>query len=352
MDEFSINQKVINADIDAVCTIERRPRGRGFEYFDKKGAKVFSREMINRFRAINVPPMWSDVRISEDDCSHVQAYGFDVKARKQYIYHPIWTEQRQADKFAQLSNFASLLPSIRIRYQKDVQQKDWTIEKVCALATAILDETGVRIGNKSYSESNQTYGLSTLRTRHIKTTKNGIAFRFIGKHKQQRNILIEDTQIARLILDCAEQPGYSIFRYQADQKWHDLVSDDINHYIKTIAGQEYSSKFFRTWVGTRLAISNAMDSAKVCAQNKRKRFKSTLIKCVSTRLGNTPAVCEKYYIHPKILNELVKLHKSNKLDDWYNKSVLKIKQTSRSDKKQVVFDVDEELALGMLVDKS
>lgn len=295
-------------DIEKFCVINRKRRGRGFEYFDPLGNKIAQKSLIKRFRDLGIPPMWANVGISQDSDSHVQAIGYDKKGRKQYIYHPVWQRQQQQEKFNSLAEFAKELPAIRQRYRTDCDEQTWSLRYVTAIATWILDESGIRIGNKAYTEQNDTYGLTTLRRRHINTSAEDVQIEFVGKHNKPRSITIEDDELASLVQTCSEQPGYSLLRYQHKGRWTDVCSDDVNSYIKTISNDRFSSKFFRTWTANRLAV-NFFDECNLAVNmHPRKKFKSTLVKMVAKQLGNTPAICEAYYIHPNLLKALVDLH--------------------------------------------
>lgn len=294
---------------EEVCTIKRHRRGRGFEYFDKTKTKVNDRQTLRHFQNLAIPPMWAEVRISHNLNSHVQAFGMDKKGRRQYIYHSEWQLQRQQSKFRKLQQFSRDLPSIRRQYLLDIEKGDWGIRHVSAIAARILDTTGMRIGNTAYTEQNHTYGLSTIRERHINRSSGAINFDFQGKHNKRRLVSVDDPELVHLIETCSEKPGYSLLRYQVGRQWIDISSDDINDYIRSISTHHYSSKFFRTWVATRLAVEMFDSSAQLVNDHPRRRFKSTLIKKVAKVMGNTPSVCEAYYIHPDVLSHLLAMFK-------------------------------------------
>ncbi|MBT0586687.1 DNA topoisomerase IB [Alteromonas oceanisediminis] len=301
-----------NVEIDEVCRITRRPRGRGFEYFDRSGKKIRCRRTLKRIKGLTIPPMWQRVGISELHDSHVQAVGCDAKTRRQYIYHPDWLRQRQLAKFKRLATFASGLPDFRARFYKDAKQQDWNEKKVCAIATSVLDQTGMRIGNQYYTQQNDTYGLTTLRRKHMDVQDGDIFLHYRGKHNQSRDVRLDDDALVKLIIQSAEQPGYSLFRFKRRGKWLDISSDDVNDYIRSVTGDDFSAKDFRTWAGTRLAIALAHDCQQVVKDNPRKNFRATLVKRVAGALGNTPKICEEYYIHPDVLKGIVeKDHQGN-----------------------------------------
>lgn len=287
---------------DEHFTIVRKKYGRGFQYFSLDGEKMTCKQQLSRIKKLVIPPMWQDVRVCELPVGHIQATGFDLKQRKQYIYHDLWHQQRQAQKFAKIITFASQLPTIRAHCLQDLQQPKWSKHKVLALLVLILDETGIRIGNSRYTERNQSYGLTTLRRKHLRMEKDGISFEFIGKSSKTRHIEIDDERLAKLITKSSQQPGYTLFRFQdEEQKWQDVDSDDVNEYIQNIIGNEYSCKDFRTWTGTRLAYELLPESLAEKQQYPRKKLENILINKVAKQLGNTPSVCKTYYIHPTLL---------------------------------------------------
>lgn len=330
--------------VDAICTITRLKRGRGFEYFYCSGRKLRCKRTLKQIRLLTVPPMWNDVRISECRTSDVQAVGFDAKGRKQYIYHPNWHKRRQAEKFERLLTFAKSLPKIRDQYERDISLDDWSFQHVCAIATYVLDSTGIRVGSQGYTKQNETYGLTTLRRRHLKTDNNLARLQFIGKHNKERSIDINDDTLSELINRCAELPGYSLFRYKQQGTWQDLSSDELNEYIQNISESIFSSKYFRTWKGTRLAVEYALECDASASEHTRKKFKSTLVKAVASDLGNTPSVCETYYIHPLVLETLVKFHNKKRLPSFFCEAKKQMQQApERKSMEQV-----ELIAIGII----
>ncbi|MFW8592060.1 DNA topoisomerase IB [Glaciecola sp. 2405UD65-10] len=318
--------------------VTRRKRGRGFEYCLLDGAKISETNVLKRFKTLVIPPMWQEVRISLCEQSKVQAFGYDQRQRKQYIYHQQWEELRQAEKFARLAEFGKHLVDLRKAYVTDLERAQWDLQKTTALALLLLDRTGIRIGNKSYSTQNGTIGLTTLRRKHLEEDESELAFSFTGKHGKQRHIDISDPQAGKLISESASKPGYPLFRYRIGSHWEDLLSDDVNTRLRELLDFEASAKDFRTWTGTRLAMQYAHQASVKANSNKRRKFTACLVKLVAQDLGNTPAVCEKYYIHPKVLSHLQKQYKKSgdcsafeSSDNWLNtqlspceKAVLKV----------------------------
>ena len=284
--------------------VTRRKRGRGFQYLLTDNEKVTEQTLLKRFRGLVIPPMWQDVRISLCELSKVQAFGYDQRQRKQYIYHQQWEAQQQAEKFARLKQFARVLPQIRKTYVKHLNHEKWDLQRSCALAVMLLDRTGIRIGNRAYQQKNGTVGLTTLRRKHMEQEGEELAFHFTGKHGKTRHIDISDPTASQLICDSAARPGYPVLRYKQGGQWKDLLSDDVNEYLHSLTEMAVSAKDFRTWTGTRLAVQQAHEAAALVAEHPRRKFTATLVKLVAETLGNTPAVCEKYYIHPKVLTAL------------------------------------------------
>ncbi len=289
---------------DSSLEIERKRSGRGFAYFDSSGDKITSKALLERLKKIVIPPMWSEVKICKFDDGHIQATGRDAKGRKQYIYHSEWERQQQEKKFASLLSFGEKLPKIRKQCEKDLDQDKWNREKVTALVVSLLDEYGVRIGNNYYKENNETYGLTTLRRKHLTQNGKTLILNYKGKSGKNRSVTIEDKSLSQYIHESAELPGYEIFRYKdEDNKSQTVDSSEVNEYITKYLGEEYSSKDFRTWAGTRLAVEFYWEAVEL-KKNSRKKVDNILIRLVADELGNTPSVCKTYYIHPKIIDHI------------------------------------------------
>jgi DNA topoisomerase-1 len=310
--------------------ITRRRHARGFSYYSEDGQKVTDKRELERIKKLVIPPMWEEVEICLDPKGKVQATGRDLKGRKQYIYHPTWEQQRQAEKFQRLTSFAKKLPIFRKKCQKLVEQNGYAREKILALMVLILDDTGMRIGNNSYTSQNGTYGLSNLRQKHLDAKKKELVFQYQGKSKKQRKVLIDDPDLVKFIKRSAEQPGYEIFRYKDDDgQWNNVDSDELNEFIHNDMGEDFSSKFFRTWVACRLTVELYPEAKAISEKSKRKKLAPTLVKLVAKELGNTPAVCREYYIHPTLLDQVESASLPtldfNKLNDVEtDKTVLKL----------------------------
>jgi DNA topoisomerase I len=289
---------------ESLC-LRRKKSGRGFIYVDESGEKLTSKKELKRISGLVIPPMWTDVTVCKFENGHIQATGRDLKGRKQYIYHAEWERLRQDEKFNRMAVFGKKLPKLRKRVGRDLRKKKWVREKVLALMVEILDETGIRIGNKFYEKTNQTYGLSTLRRRHLHVSGKNLTLKYRGKSKKEREISIEDQNLARYIKNVAELPGYELFKYQDESgRSQSLDSQDVQEYVKSIIGSEFSCKDFRTWVGSRLAIELLPVAREIQASSPRKKLEPTLIKLISKELGNTPSICKGYYVHPLILTKM------------------------------------------------
>lgn len=284
----------------------RRRCGRGFIYCRADGTRIAEAAIIERLRCIGIPPAWEEVWICPEPDGHLLATGRDEKGRKQYIYHPDWMAYNQATKFQKMIRFAEQLPHIRRQLAQDLRRRQWDRARVLALAVSILDECGMRIGNQQYADANGTYGLTTLRRKHVEVTRDGIHFSYKGKSGQYREVDVADRKLARLVKDLADMRGYELFRYRdADGKFHNIESHDVNEYIRAIAGEEFSSKDFRTWAATTAAVEFYEQARADLAENPRLKMETALVRRVAKHLGNTLSVCRKYYIHPLILEAAV-----------------------------------------------
>ncbi|MBK6265477.1 DNA topoisomerase IB [Marivirga sp. S37H4] len=290
---------------DSSLVIERKRRGRGFAYFDASGKKISSPEQLRRLKKIVIPPMWSEVKICELDEGHIQAIGRDAKGRKQYIYHSEWERRQQEMKFSRMIEFGKLLPKVRKQCEKDLGKRGWKREKVIALMVSLLDEYGIRVGNSYYAKQNQSYGLTTLRKKHLKSDGRKLQFNFNGKSGQEQSVTIEDDALVKHIQKAVELPGYEIFRYMDDAgKTRTVDSQEVNEYIYNILGDDFSSKDFRTWAGSRLALELYPVAVEQKETSSRKKIENILIRLVADELGNTPSVCRTYYVHPKIAERI------------------------------------------------
>ena len=284
----------------------RKKNGKSFSFYTSDGKEIKTKKVLDRIEALVIPPAWTDVWICKDDCGHIQCTGVDEKQRKQYIYHPKYSEFQQQEKFKRLKDFANLLPAIRKKIETDLEQDQWTKSKVLALILHLLDEYYLRIGNTQYQKENDSYGITTVRRRHIELKKNELILKYKAKSNKIREIHIDDKEVANLVAEISDFPGYEIFKYQENAStWVDIKSEDVNEYIHQIADDEFSAKTFRTWGGSKLAVEYYKDALQKTEKNSRLKLETTLVKMVAKELGNTVTICRKYYIHPDILSQLI-----------------------------------------------
>ena len=287
---------------DAAPGILRRRRGRAFHYSRADGAPVRDPRTLGRIRALAIPPAWREVWICSADDGHLQATGRDARERKQYRYHRRWREVRDETKYGRLIPFAAALPRIRRRVARDLARPGLPREKVIATVVRLLETTRARIGNEEYARENESFGLTTLRERQVRVRGSRLKFRFRGKSGVEHAIELDDRRLATIVRRMRDLPGEELFRYVDDDgETRRIESDDVNAYLKEIAGEDFTSKDFRTWAGTVLA-ARALRALGPCAsQSEGKRNIAQAIAAVAGALGNTKAVCRKCYIHPEIL---------------------------------------------------
>ncbi len=283
--------------------ITRKRRGRYFTYFSPAGERITDKETIERIKSLGIPPAWNEVWICPNPKGHIQATGRDLKGRKQYRYHPRWREVRDDTKYGRMSAFGHALPLIRDQVDKDLRKHNLPREKVLATVVRLLETTLIRIGNEEYARTNKSFGLTTLRNRHVKVEDETIRFKFRGKSGKQHVIKVEDRRLARTVERISELPGQELFHYLDEEgQPHTVTSEDVNEYLREITQQDFTAKDFRTWAGTVLAAMALQEFEAFDSQAQAKRHIVQAIEHVAERLGNTPAICRKCYIHPLILD--------------------------------------------------
>jgi DNA topoisomerase-1 len=288
---------------DAMPGYSRKLVGDKFQYFDTDGNPLRDEDELDRIRKLAIPPAYTEVWISPYRNSHLQATGRDARGRKQYRYHAAWREQRDATKYNRMLAFGRALPKLRRRVQRDLARKALCREKVLAVLVQLLERTLIRVGNDEYARTNQSYGLTTLRNRHVAINGTRLMFRFRGKSGLQHEIALTDKKLARVVQRCRELPGQELFQYiDENGARHPISSGDVNDYIRSIAGDEFSAKDFRTWAGTLLTAATLSGMEPFASATEAKRNTTQAIKEVACLLGNTPAVCRKCYVHPAILD--------------------------------------------------
>jgi DNA topoisomerase-1 len=282
--------------------ITRRRSGRLFSYVLPSGASVRDERTLNRIRALAIPPAWTDVWICPRADGHVQATGRDVRGRKQYRYHSEYTRVRDEAKFDRLISFGKALPKVRRTIARHMREKGLGRRKVLATVAHLLDTTLVRVGNREYARDNKSYGLTTLQDRHVTFSRGQLRFKFRGKTGKEWKLSVGDRRVARIVRSCQELPGQHLFQYEDDDgAIRQISSSDVNDYIRSIAGPEVSAKDFRTWAGTVLAAMALRTCEPAEAVAGAKRNIRRAIESVAARLGNTPAICRKCYVHPEVL---------------------------------------------------
>jgi DNA topoisomerase I len=272
---------------------------KGFTYVDASGNRVRDAQTIERIRALAIPPAWTHVWICADERGHVQATGRDARGRKQYRYHARWRALRDADKFGHLADFGRALPAIRRRTAADLRLEGVPRRKVLAAIVQLLERTCIRVGNERYVEENDSFGLTTLRNRHVKVHGCRIEFQFRGKSGKVHRVGVEDPRLARIVRRCRDLPGQELFEYVDDAgEVQRISSTDVNAYLHEIAGREFTTKDFRTWAGSVFV-------AEVLARRGapvRLTDMAAAVRDAARLLGNTPAVCRKSYVHPRVLD--------------------------------------------------
>jgi DNA topoisomerase I len=280
----------------------RKPWNGEFEYLDIQGKRIRDEQRILRIKRLAIPPAWTDVWICPSSTGHVQATGRDARRRKQYRYHERWRELRDENKFDRLADFAKALPRIRRRVTKDLKLRGLPREKVLATVVRLLERTFIRIGNEEYARENKSFGLTTIKNRHVTVRGPHLRFRFRGKSGRQHEVDITDRRTAKIVSKCQDLPGQDLFQYVADDgEVRNVTSQDVNDYLREITNENFTAKDFRTWAGTLLTAialnaQGAFETKKQATANVK-----TAVCAVAQLLGNTPAVCRKCYVHPAIV---------------------------------------------------
>lgn len=282
--------------------IERRKVGRGFRYYDGTGA-ITDREQLDYFASLAVPPAWKDVKIAKSKNARILATGVDNARRQQYLYNPAFRAKQEKAKFDRILKFAQALPKMRRTVDKHLKRPKLDREKVLACAVRLMDQAYLRVGNEVYAKENGSYGLTTLRSKHLTIDNETIVLDFTGKSGKKQTKRLTDRTLARIIRRMDELPGYEVFKYYDESGvLRDLKSADVNAYIKEIMGDEFSAKDFRTWAGTLLASTELAAAERSKSEAARKKTVVACVKKVARRLGNTPAIARSSYIDPRIID--------------------------------------------------
>src|SRR5437016_13490287 len=287
---------------DLSSGIRRKRAGKGFTYSDSDGRTVRDPETIRRIKRLTVPPAWTDVWICPDPRGHLQATGRDARRRKQYRYHPRWREIRDAVKYDRMVAFAAALPEIRERTDGDLERPGMPRQKVLAAIVRLLEETRIRIGNAEYRKENGSFGLTTLRNRHVEVMGSDVRFSFRGKSGKLHHVDLQDRRLARIMKRFLEIPGQELFQFLDESgEAKPIDSADVNAYLREISGEDFTAKDFRTWAGTILAARFLRETiARPNTRGAKKQLVRAIAR-VADELGNTPAVCKKGYIHPAVV---------------------------------------------------
>jgi len=290
-------------DTDARPGLTRKPAGKGFAYHDARGEKVRDPATLKRIAALVIPPAWTEVWISAHEESHLQATGRDAKGRKQYRYHHRWRAVRDENKYHRMLAFGAALPVIRKRVDRDLNRPGLPREKVLATVVRLLETTLIRVGNDEYARSNKSFGLTTMLDRHVTVGKGSATFGFRGKSGVRHTIELNDRRLAAVVRQCRDLPGQELFQYLDDDGApRDIDSADVNAYIREVAGAEFTAKDFRTWAGTVLAALALREFEAFDSETQAKKNVLRAIEVVAGRLGNTPTVCRKSYVHPEVIS--------------------------------------------------
>ncbi|WP_036150667.1 DNA topoisomerase IB [Maribacter forsetii] len=281
-----------------------------FQYL-LKNKPLSKKSELSRIKKLVIPPAWQEVKIASIANAHLQAVGYDDKHRLQYRYHDLWLRVRNRTKFLRMHQFGEALPLIRQKVDEDLLLQGWPKEKVLALIVRLMEETHIRIGNQQYAKRNKTYGLSTLRTRHLKTSKNKLKFEFTGKKGKKHSITLNNRKLRRLVLQCEEIPGWDLFQFfDEDGTKTSVDSGMVNEYLQDISGDLFTAKDFRTWSGTIIFFESLMENEPTIEENQIKKNTVKAFDATAKALGNTRNVCKKYYVHPYVVNK----YERNELD--------------------------------------
>jgi DNA topoisomerase-1 len=288
---------------DGLAGIARKRSGTGWAYYRPEGARIADAATRKRLNSLAIPPAWTDVWICPDPHGHIQATARDARGRKQYRYHPSYREARDQSKFRRMLEFSEALPLLRERVERDLRGADLGRAQLLATVVRLLDRTLIRVGNDEYARENRSFGLTTLRRRHVSVSGDSLRFTFRGKSGVEHSISIADPRLARIVQRCQDLPGQEIFQYlDTDGRRQTVTSDDVNAYLREASGCDVTAKDFRTWGGTMLAAVELRTMGPAASRREADRNILRAVDAVAERLGNTRTVCRKYYVHPALLH--------------------------------------------------
>jgi DNA topoisomerase-1 len=306
--------------------LRRVRKGKGFIYLEPDGKQVRDRATLDRIQSLTIPPAWDHVWITNRPRGHLQATGRDVRGRKQPLYHPRWRVVRDANKFDRMVGFARKLPPIRRRVASDIRRAGLPKQKVVATIVKLLEMTFARIGNEEYARENRSFGLTTLRDRHVTVRGATVKFLFTGKSGREVSVALTDRRVARVIKRCEELPGQMLFQYiDAEGERRVVTSDDVNQYLREATGEDYTAKDFRTWAGTVLAASALRKLVDFESEIEAKRNVISGIDSVARKLGHTRAVCRRAYVHPAVIEAYMDRSLEDALKGNVAKTFLRLK---------------------------
>lgn len=284
---------------DAMPGIRRKRRGSGFTYLSADGRALHDAKLRAWIESIHIPPAWEQVWICPKPNGHLLATGRDARGRKQYRYHPAWAARRNEEKFGQIAAFGRCLPAIRETTEAHLRLPGLPREKVLAAVIRLLEMTYIRVGNREYARDNETYGLTTLEDQHAEVSGSTVHFEFVGKSGIEHSVSLNDRRLARIVKACRDIPGYPLFQYYADGGQPQPVgSADVNAYLREISGQDFTAKTFRTWGASTRLICVLLEQPEPSSQTEAEQQIRDAVKQIAAELGNTVAVCRKYYLHP------------------------------------------------------
>src|SRR5438128_645846 len=280
----------------------RKAKGEDFDWLDADGKLICDEQRLLRLKRLAIPPAWTEVWVSPLANGHIQATGRDARGRKQYVYHDRWREVRDENKYDRIVSFGKALPKIRRRVAQDLKLRGLPRKKVLATVVQFLERTFIRIGNEEYARENKSFGLTTMKDRHVEVKGSKLRFRFRGKSGREHEVGVTDSRIAKIISKLQDLPGQDLFQYVDDDgEVRDVSSQDVNEYLREISGEDFSAKDFRTWAGTVLTGLALAAQEKFETKKQAKANIKTAISAVAKILGNTPAICRKCYVHPAVL---------------------------------------------------
>jgi DNA topoisomerase-1 len=304
---------IYTSDAESAGIIRKR-RGKKYSYF-KDGEKIKDKDEIKRINGLVIPPAWENVWICALDNGHLQATGFDAKKRKQYRYHPLWSALRNHTKFYRMLQFGYALPNIRLHIEQDLALRNFEKRKILALIVSLMQRTNIRIGNNAYEKLYGSFGLTTLKDKHVKINGQKITFSFKGKKGIMHNVGLRSKRLSKLVQKCKDIPGKELFQFYDDEEnLHSIDSGMVNDYIKEISGEDFTAKDFRTWSGTVNALIAFKEIGYAENNTEYKRKVKEALEIVASHLGNTSTVCRKYYVHPLVIN----LYENNTIKKYFD----------------------------------